>query len=57
MDSQKHKFNSLTLNDINLETLNFRPTIVQVGTYTYKAARDIAKHLQPLISENQYMLA
>jgi len=35
--------------------LKFRPIIAQVGTCTYKAAQVIAKYLQPLLSDNEYV--
>ncbi|XP_066934351.1 uncharacterized protein [Clytia hemisphaerica] len=52
--AKTHKFNNI--NNIDVRNLKFRPIIAQVGTCTYKAAQIIAKYLQPLLSENEYMI-
>ena len=52
--SKTHKFEDI--NNINPELLKFRPIIAQIGTCTYKAAQVVAKYLQPLISENPYII-
>ena len=41
-----HKFDEI--NDITVDNLKSRPIIDQTGTYTYKAAKIIAKYLNPL---------
>ena len=52
--SKTHKFEDI--NNINPKLLKFRPIIAQIGTCTYKAAQVVAKYLQPLISENPYII-
>ena len=52
--AKTHKFENI--NNINPELLKFRPIIAQIGTCTYKAAQVVAKYLQPLISENPYII-
>ena len=45
-----YKFNNIE--NIALFRLQFRPTIVQSGTYTYNAAQVIVVYLKPLWSDN-----
>ena len=52
--AKTHKFEDI--NNINPELLKFRPIIAQIGTCTYKAVQVVAKYLQPLISENPYII-
>ena len=52
--AKTHKFEDI--NSIELDRLKFRPIIAQVGTCTYKAAQVIANYLQPLISDNPYII-
>ena len=52
--AKTHKFDNIK--NITPEMLKFRPIIAQVGTCTYKAAQVVAKYLQPLISDNPYII-
>ena len=52
--AKTHKFNSL--DKINVDNLNFRPIISQIGTYAYNAAKVIAEYLKPLCS-NQFKIS
>ena len=48
--AKTYKFNNIE--NIALFRLQFRPTIVQSGTYTYNAAQVIVVYLKPLWSDN-----
>jgi len=52
--AKTHKFDNI--NKIEIHKLKFRQIIAQIGTSTYKAAQVIAKYLQPLISDNPYII-
>ena len=48
--AKTHKFHSTS--EVNKEDLKFRPSISQVGTYTYNFAQVIGDYLKPLINHN-----
>ena len=52
--TKTHKSNSP--DEITVENLRFRPTILQVGTFTYNAAQIITNYLKPLC-QNEYKIA
>ena len=52
--TKTHKSNSP--DEITVENLRFRPTILQVGTFTYNAAQVITNYLKPLC-QNNYKIA
>ena len=52
--AKTHKFTSL--DEINVDNLNFRPIISQIGTYAYNAAKVIAEYVKPLCS-NQFKIS
>ena len=52
--TKTHKSNSP--DEITVENLRFRPTILQVGTFTYNAAQVITNYLKPLC-QNKYKIA
>ena len=51
--AKTHKFNSL--DEITKENLKFRPTVSQMGTNTYNAAKVIANYMKPLY-QNEYKI-
>ena len=52
--AKTHKF--IDMNQVNLDSLKFRPIISQIGTYTYSAAQVIGEYLKPLCNENPYII-
>lgn len=52
--AKTHKFPSP--DEINLSDLKFRPIIAQTRTYTYNTAQIISEYLQPLVSENPFII-
>ena len=51
--AKAHKFNPL--HNITVDNLKFRPTISQIGAYTYDALRVISQYIKPLC-ENEYKI-
>ena len=51
--AKTHKFSSV--DNVNINDLNFRPIIDQTGTMTYNAAKVISDHLKPLC-KNKYTI-
>ena len=51
--AKTHKFSSV--DNVNINDLNFRPIIDQTGTMTYNAAKVISDYLKPLC-ENKYII-
>ena len=50
--THKHK----NIDEMNVQSLNFRPIIVQTGTCTYNAAQVISNYLKSLYTCNEYII-
>ena len=44
------------IDEINIQSLTFRPIIAQTGTCTYNAAQVISNFLKPLYTFNEYII-
>ena len=44
------------IDDINVQSINFRPIIAQTGTCTYNAAQIISTYLKSLYTSNEYII-
>ena len=44
------------IDEIKVQSLNFRPIIAQTGTCTYNAAQVISNYLKPLYTCNEYII-
>ena len=51
--AKTHKHENI--DEINVQSLNFRPIIAQTGTGTYNAAQVISNYLKPLYTCNEYI--
>ena len=52
--AKTHKHENI--DEINVQSLNFRPIIAQTGTYTYNAVQVISNYLKPLYTCNEYII-
>ena len=52
--AKTHKHGNI--DEINVQSLNFRPIIAQTGTCTYNAAQVISNYLKPLYTCNEYII-
>ena len=52
--AKTHKHENI--DEINVQSLNFRPIIAQTGTCTYNAAQVISNYLKPLYTCNEYII-
>ena len=54
MGLQKHKHENI--DEINVQSLNFRPIIAKTGTCTWNTAQVISNYLKPLCTCNEYII-
>ena len=53
--TKTHKFS--TTEEINLQSLKFRPIVARTGTCMYNAAQVISQYLQPLFKDNPLIIS
>ena len=53
--AKTHKFS--TTEEVNLQSLKFRPIVVQTGTCMYNAVQVISQYLQPLYKDNSFIIS